>query len=102
MPALDDVLIRPLLTEKTAKGAERNTERLYTFVVNRAANKIEIRKAVEQKYGVEVAKVRTLIMPSKPKNRFTKSRVIFGRTKVIKKAVVKLAGDHVIDFQDNL
>ena len=67
-------------------------------MVNKDANKIEIKKAVEDLYNVEVAKVNTLIMPSKAKNRNTKSTIIRGRVSGFKKAVVSLAEGETINF----
>ncbi len=90
------ILIRPVITEK----AEPKQDSLgqYTFVVNRNANKVEIRKAVEDTYGVTVESVNTLLMPSKRKNRTTKSGIIRGRIPSYKKAIVTLAPEDSIDF----
>ena len=90
------ILIKPVITEKADMLAEKRSK--YTFVVNKDANKIEIKKAVEDLYNVEVAKVNTLIMPSKAKNRNTKSTVIKGRVSGFKKAVVSLAEGETINF----
>lgn len=70
----------------------------YSFVVNTKANKIEIGKAVEEMYGVQVASVNTMIMPSKSKVRNTKSGILKGRVSSYKKAIVKLADGEEIDF----
>ena len=70
----------------------------YSFVVARKANKVEIRKAVETMYGVNVSAVNTLVMPGKAKNRTTKSGVIKGRISAFKKAVITLADGEDIDF----
>ena len=66
------VLIRPLITEKLSRLQEQ--EGKVTFEVIKSASKPEIKSAVEAHYpGVKVAKVNTLIMPSKPKGRYTRS-----------------------------
>ena len=90
------ILIKPVITEKADALAEKLSK--YTFVVNKDANKIEIKKAVEDLYNVEVAKVNTMIMPSKAKNRNTKSTIIRGRVSGFKKAVVSLAEGETINF----
>ncbi|HSC53435.1 MAG TPA: 50S ribosomal protein L23 [Phnomibacter sp.] len=93
---LTDVLIKPLLTEKVNKQIEK--KRSYTFVVDRKANKLEIKKAVEEFYGVKVEDVNTLVMPAKAKSRFTKAGFINGRKPSKKKAVVTVAEGEEINL----
>ena len=93
---LTDVLIKPLLSEKANKLSEKANR--YTFVVDRKANKLEIKKAVEQFYGVQVKDVNTSVMPSKVKSRYTKSGFIVGRKPAKKKAVVTLSEGENIDL----
>jgi len=90
------ILIKPIISEK----AERLSETLgqYSFVVNKEANKVEIRKAVEQFYNVTVDSVNTAVMPAKAKTRNTRAGVQKGRIKSYKKAIVKLAVGEEIDF----
>ena len=90
------ILIKPVITEK----AEKLTEGLskYSFIVARAANKVEIRKAIEAMYGVNVSDVNTAVIPGKTKNRTTKSGVLRGRVAAYKKAIVTLAKGEEIDF----
>ena len=93
-----DVLIRPLLTEKSNKLVEK--QRKYTFIVDKKANKVEVKKAIEEMYAVTVAEVSTLITPTKVKRRYTKKGIIQGRTVSVKKAIITLAeGD--INFYDD-
>jgi large subunit ribosomal protein L23 len=90
------VLIRPLITEKLSRLQEQ--EGKVTFEVIKSASKPEIKSAVEAHYpGVKVAKVNTLIMPSKPKGRFTRSGFQAGRTSTWKKAIITLK-EGEIDF----
>jgi len=96
------VLIKPLVTEKLAPLAEKPKSKQYAFVVDRDANKVEIKKAIEAKYNVEVVSVNTIIMPSKPKMRITKGKMLPGRTAQVKKAVVTLNGEQSIDFYSNI
>ena len=90
-----DILIKPLVTEKIAAGNESGK---FGFIVDKRANKIEIKKAVEETYGVTVEGVNTMIYLGKPKSRYTKSRAISGRTPSFKKAVVQLKEGEIIDF----
>ena len=76
------VLRKPLVTEKIS---ELNEKGKYGFVVNKTANKVEIKKAVEKLYGVTVNKVATMRYLGKDKSRYTKSRVITGRAPSFKK-----------------
>lgn len=90
------ILIKPVISEKseilTAKDGQ------YTFVVNAAANKVEIRKAVESSFGVSVESVRTMNMPSKSKVRNTKSGMVRGSVSGYKKAIIALSAGEEIDF----
>lgn len=89
------VLMKPLITEKLTRLQE---EGKYAFKVDKYATKPEIKKAVEERYPhVQVKKVNTMIMPSKPKGRYTRSGYVEGRSKVWKKAIVTLK-DGEIDF----
>ncbi|MBE3563243.1 MAG: 50S ribosomal protein L23 [Hydrogenibacillus schlegelii] len=81
-----DIILRPIITEKTTELMKHKT---YTFEVDPRANKIEIRQAVEQIFGVKVEKVNTLNV--KPKTKRVGRHV--GRTKAWKKAYVKLTAD---------
>ncbi len=93
-----DVLVRPVLTEKVNGQMEKSSR--YTFEVARQANKLEVKKAVEEFYGVKVQDVNTIVMPAKNKSRFTKAGVLRGRKSGYKKAVITLAeGDSIDLFQ---
>src|SRR5690606_19424944 len=91
-----DVLVRPVITEKVNNQIEKSGR--YTVEVGKAANKLEIRKAVEDFYGVEVTDVRTAVVPAKAKSRFTKAGLLSGRKPSYKKAVVTLAEGDSIDL----
>lgn len=95
-----NVLIKPIITEKAEMGTGDLSR--YSFIVNKKANKIEIKKAVEAMYGVNVDKVNTAIMPGKAKSRTTKSGILKGKTSSYKKAIVKLANGEEIDFFGDL
>ena len=95
-----NVLIKPVLSEKVNKLTEKFNR--YTFIVNRKANKLEIKKAVEEFYGIQVQEVNTLVMPSKAKSRNTKAGVVSGRKPAKKKAIVTVAKGDTIDLYGNI
>ena len=70
----------------------------YAFIVDKRANKLQIKKAVEDIYGVKVVAVNTMNYEGKSKSRYTKSGVITGKASDTKKAVVTLAEGETIDF----
>lgn len=78
-----DVIIRPIITEKSMQMAE---EKKYTFVVAKTANKIQIKQAAEEVFGVEVKKVYTMNYRGKEKRM---GRNV-GRTSSYKKAIIQL------------
>ena len=82
-----DVIVRPIISERSMAAV---ADKKYVFEVAPAAGKIEIKKAVEEAFGVKVAKVNTMIVPGKAK-RMGAGRP--GRTKDWKKAIVQLTDD---------
>ncbi|MCC5928437.1 MAG: 50S ribosomal protein L23 [Cyclobacteriaceae bacterium] len=93
------VLIKPLVTEKMS---DLNDKGKYGFLVNINANKIDIKAAVEKLYGVNVESVNTIRYQGKKKTRYTKTKIVTGRTKALKKAIVKVAEGEVIDFYSGI
>jgi len=92
------ILVRPVITEKVNAQMEKSGR--YTFVVNKNANKLEVKKAVEEFYGVKVENVNTSRVPAKAKTRMTKAGILSGRKSGYKKAIVTLAeGDSIDLFQ---
>lgn len=73
-------------------------ENRYTFVVDKRANKIEIKNAVEEFFNVKVSEVNTIVVPAKNKSRFTKTGVVSGRKPSYKKAIVTLLEGETIDL----
>lgn len=90
------ILIKPLITEKTEKISDKQNR--YTFVVDKKANKVEIRKAVEEMFNVSVVAVNTAVMPGKAKSRYTRGGVVRGVKPSFKKAIISLAEGDIIDF----
>ena len=93
---LSEVLIKPILSEKINMQTEKMNR--YAFVVSRKANKLEIKKAVQEFYGIQVIDVNTAVMPGKAKSRNTKAGVVSGRKSVKKKAYVTVAAGETIDL----
>ncbi|MDG2371568.1 MAG: 50S ribosomal protein L23 [Flavobacteriaceae bacterium] len=94
------IIIKPIITEKATSDSELNNR--YTFLVDTKANKIEIKKAVENSYGVNVNKVRTMNYGLDRKTKYTKTGIQHGKTNALKKAIVQIADGDVIDFYSNL
>jgi large subunit ribosomal protein L23 len=93
---LSEVLIKPILTEKA--NAQQESLRRFAFKVARQANKLEIKKAVEEFYGVTVVDVNTSVVPGKNKTRYTKKGFISGVKPAFKKALVTVAEGETIDL----
>ena len=93
---VSEILIKPILTEKA--NAQQEKLRKYAFKVARRANKLEIKTAIEQFYGVSVLEVNTLVVPGKNKSRSTKAGVVSGIKSGYKKALVTVAEGETIDL----
>ena len=94
------ILIKPIITEKATNDSEVYNR--YGFVVDKKANKVEIKKAVEAAYGVSVTKVRTINVRPDRRVRYTKSGIQTGKTNAYKKAIVQVAEGDTIDFYNNI
>jgi len=95
-----DIIQKPIITEKlTLQGEKLNR---YGFIVSIRANKVEIRKSVENLYGVKVASVNTMRYGGKVKSRYTKAGILTGKTNAFKKAIVTLVDGDKIDFYSNI
>ena len=93
-----EIIIKPILTEKmTVQGEKLNR---YGFIVDVRANKLQIRNAVEQMYGVVVTDVNTINYMGK--SRYTKAGLLEGRANNFKKAIVTLKDGDKIDFYSNI
>ena len=90
------ILIKPVITEKADQLSEDMGK--FTFIVNKQANKIEIKKAIEDSFNVTVDSVNTINMPAKAKNRNTRSGLVKGHVSSYKKAIVTLSEGETIDF----
>jgi len=91
-----ETLIKPILTEKILKLQEATGK--YAFVVNKNANKIEIKQAVQKKFDVTVDNVRTVNVKGKSKKMNTRRGITRGKRSDWKKAIVTLRSGDSIDF----
>ena len=94
------IIKKPVITEQMTAISEKLNR--YAFIVDKRANKLQIKKAVEDIYGVKVAAVNTMNYEGKSKSRYTKSGVITGKVSDTKKAIVTLAEGETIDFFSNI
>lgn len=91
-----EILIKPIITEKMTAQAEKLNR--YGFIVEKGANKLEIKAAVEKMYGVKVDTVNTQQYVGKVKTRNTTRGLAVGRVNRNKKAIVTLKEGETIDF----
>ena len=94
------IIIKPIITEKITKDGEIFNR--FGFVVDRKANKGQIKKAVEAAYGVTVVNVNTMNVRPDRSVKYTKSGLISGKTNAYKKAVVQVKEGETIDFYNNI
>lgn len=98
--ATNTILKKPLITEKmTEQGEDLNK---YGFIVDKKANKIQIRNTIEEMYGVTVESVNTMNYLGKQRMRYTQAGIIRGKESDYKKAIVTLAEGDSIDFYSNI
>lgn len=94
------IIIKPIVTEKVTRQGELSNR--FGFVVNKKANKVEIKKAVEAAYGVTVVGVNTMNVRPDRSVKYTKSGLISGKTNSFKKAIVQVQEGETIDFYNNI
>jgi len=90
------IVIKPIMSEKSEKLTSKGNQ--YTFVVEKSANKLEIKKAIEEMFTTNVVAVNTVIVPAKLKSRNTRSGVVRGSVSAYKKAYVTLAEGEELDI----
>jgi large subunit ribosomal protein L23 len=95
------IIIKPIVTEKQTLITEKKANRV-GFRVSPDANKLEIKAAIEELYGVTVVKINTMNYDGKRKSRYTKSGVVTGKEAAFKKAIVTLKEGETIDFFSNI
>ena len=95
-----DILIKPIVTEKMTGQTDKLKS--YGFIVDKRANKNQIKKAIQDMYGVSIVSVNTMRYGGKEKSRFSRTGVVRGRSSAFKKAIVSLNDGDVIDFYSNI
>ncbi len=98
---MSGIIKRPLLTEKATNDSELNNR--FAFVVDHKANKLQIKAAIEEVYGVSIEKVRTMRYGGgKAKRKYTARGIAEQRVSLWKKAIVTVAEGETIDLYDNI
>ncbi|MEY3198198.1 MAG: hypothetical protein RL679_1787 [Bacteroidota bacterium] len=97
---MKDIIKKPIITEKATGTSEKFNR--FTFAVDKKANKIEIKKAVEKMYGVSITEVRTMNYGGgKSSVKFTNKGIVEQPSKQWKKAIVTVADGETIDLFNN-
>lgn len=94
------IIVKPIITEKITKDGEVFNR--FGFVVDKKANKVQIKKAVEATYGVSVVSVNTMNVRPDRTTKYTKSGLISGKSNAFKKAIVQVQEGETIDFYNNI
>jgi len=94
------IILKPIVTEKMTTLTEKLNR--VGFIVDKKANKVEIKKVIEEFYNVKVADINTISYAGKSKSRYTKAGFVKGRTNAFKKAIVTLAEGEKIDFYSSI
>lgn len=94
------IIIKPIITEKITKEGEVFNR--FGFVVDKKANKVQIKKAIEATYGITVVDVNTMNYRADRTTKYTKSGLISGKTNSYKKAIVQVKEGETIDFYNNI
>ncbi len=94
------IIINPIITEKVTKQSELTNR--YGFVVDKKANKVQIKNAIEAAYGVNIVAVNTMNVRPDRSVKYTKSGLISAKTNAYKKAIVQVSEGETIDFYNNI
>jgi large subunit ribosomal protein L23 len=94
------IIIKPIITEKITKDGEVFNR--FGFIVDKRANKIQIKLAVEAAYNVSIVEVNTMNYRADRSVKYTKSGLISGKTNAYKKAIVQVKEGETIDFYNNI
>ncbi|GGD31877.1 MULTISPECIES: 50S ribosomal protein L23 [Flavobacterium] len=94
------IIIKPIITEKVTKQTELANR--YGFVVEKKANKVQIKNAIEAAYGVNIVAVNTMNVRPDRSVKYTKSGLISAKTNAYKKAIVQVSEGETIDFYNNI
>jgi large subunit ribosomal protein L23 len=94
------IIVKPIITEKITKDGEIFNR--FGFVVDKKANKVQIKNAVEATYNVTIVEVNTMNVRPDRTTKYTKSGLISGKTNAYKKAIVQVKEGETIDFYNNI
>lgn len=94
------IIIKPIVTEKVTKDGEIFNR--FGFVVDKKANKVEIKKAIEAAYNVHIVNINTMNVRPNRSTKYTKSGLLKGKTNAVKKAIVQVQEGETIDFYNNI
>ena len=94
------IIIKPIITEKVTKQGELLNR--YGFVVDKKANKVQIKNAIEAAYGVNIVAINTMNVRPDRSVKYTKSGMISAKTNALKKAIVQVKEGETIDFYNNI
>ncbi len=97
---MNTIIKKPVLTEKMSSLTDKGNR--FGFIVDMDANKLQIKKAVEEAYGVTLAEVNTMRYMGKSTSRYTKKGFSFGRKNHYKKTVVTVKEGDTIDLFSNI
>lgn len=95
-----EIIKKPILSEKASMLTEKLNR--YAFKVDHRANKIQIKTAVQEMFGVTVVAVNTAVVAGKAKSRQTKVGLVSGRSPKYKKAIITVKDGETIDFYSTL
>jgi large subunit ribosomal protein L23 len=95
-----NIIIKPIITEKITKQSEISNR--FGFVVDRKANKIQIKNAIEAAYGITIVAINTMNVRPDRTTKYTKSGLISGKSNAYKKAIVQVQEGETIDFYNNI
>lgn len=95
-----EVVVEPVLTEKALRLKDEANQ--YIFVVDRNANKIQVKNAIEKRFSVKVDSIRTVNVKGKPRQRFTRRGRVTGFTASYKKAYITLVEGDTLEFLDSI
>ena len=93
------ILIKPILTEK---ATTYNDKGKFSFIVDKKANKVQVKKVLEKTYDVNVVSVNTINVLGKSVSKYTKTGIVTGRKPSYKKAIVQLKEGEFIDFYSQI
>lgn len=100
MKNISDILIKPIITEKSNALSEKLNQ--FSFMVGWKANKNEIKNAIKEMYGIDVVSVSTARIPAKARIKYTAKGISKGKKAAYKKAIITCKEGETIDFYNSI